>query len=778
MNYSIFSLMAGMALVSSALPVAAQSLRGMVTDEAGKPVPYANVVLLSLPDSAYVSGCISGLDGSFSLERKGLSSGLVKATCIGYSPCLSIFPGADPLVLKMAQDAHSLQGVTVKGALPQIVRKGSTLMVNVSGTTLSKLGTANDVLTHIPGVIKRNDELEVIGKDAPLIYIDGHKLRNKNELERLSAENIRDVELITNPGPEYDASVNAVLKIRTVRKEADNLGVAYTQMFKQEKKSSHAEQLDLNYKHKGFNLFGNVSYSSYNFRQKQHNDYKVSNEAPLLLNEDLRINTVYKDISGMVGFNEDINKNHSFGATYSIDKPTEYKGGWEASIDVKKGGKPVSLLNNILDNNYLQSPIHTVNTYYNGKWGKVSFDWNGTLYLNKSDNENHSREEDYLNGTKRSVNSSYENDSRLYATNFSLRFPLWKGTFSVGSEYTNTVRKNTYTIEGNGNDLPQDNDDKVNEQNAAGFASYSLKLGKVRLNGGVRFEHVEFDYYNKGVYVASQSRRYNTLFPSLSLSAPVKGVNVSLSYTAKARRPSYIMLSGDVQYNDRYTYQSGNVLLQPTTIHDIDLNLSYKWVQFDADWQYRKNAFYQCVVPYDGNPDITVFAYRNLPHYSRLYVSLLLSPKIGIWQPQLSAAILKPFTKVNERGYERKYTTPVGLFSFNNALSLPSGFLLRMDFSYTTSGNDGSVIYYKPTGYMNVALYKSFFHDRLSFNLQGNDLFDTTRNSTRLIYGNRDFNIWNNPCARSVTLTIKYRFNTLDNNYKGTGAGNSEKRRL
>lgn len=37
-------------------------------DENSQPLPYANVVLLSLPDSAFVSGTISGEDGSFTLE--------------------------------------------------------------------------------------------------------------------------------------------------------------------------------------------------------------------------------------------------------------------------------------------------------------------------------------------------------------------------------------------------------------------------------------------------------------------------------------------------------------------------------------------------------------------------------------------------------------------------------------------------------------------------------------------------------------------------------------
>ena len=45
--------------------------------------PYANVVLVSLPDSAFVSGTISGEDGLFKLEATSVNQ-IVKISSIGY----------------------------------------------------------------------------------------------------------------------------------------------------------------------------------------------------------------------------------------------------------------------------------------------------------------------------------------------------------------------------------------------------------------------------------------------------------------------------------------------------------------------------------------------------------------------------------------------------------------------------------------------------------------------------------------------------------------------
>ena len=66
------------------LPVilSAQTINGKLVDEKNQPLSYANVVLLSLPDSAFVSGTISGEDGSFTLEATSENQ-IVRISSIG-----------------------------------------------------------------------------------------------------------------------------------------------------------------------------------------------------------------------------------------------------------------------------------------------------------------------------------------------------------------------------------------------------------------------------------------------------------------------------------------------------------------------------------------------------------------------------------------------------------------------------------------------------------------------------------------------------------------------
>ena len=53
-------------------------------------------------------------------------------------------------------------------------------------------------------------------------------MRDNSELKRLRSEEIRDVEVINNPGAQYDATVRAVVRIRTVRQQGDGLSLDLT----------------------------------------------------------------------------------------------------------------------------------------------------------------------------------------------------------------------------------------------------------------------------------------------------------------------------------------------------------------------------------------------------------------------------------------------------------------------------------------------------------------------------------------------------------------------
>lgn len=64
-------------------------------------------------------------------------------------------------------------------------------------------------------VVETNGNLEIFGKGTPAVYINGRKINDLQELSTLLSGNIRNVEVISNPGSSYAADAKAVIRIRT-----------------------------------------------------------------------------------------------------------------------------------------------------------------------------------------------------------------------------------------------------------------------------------------------------------------------------------------------------------------------------------------------------------------------------------------------------------------------------------------------------------------------------------------------------------------------------------
>ena len=63
--------------------VMAQNVKGKIVDGTGKPLSFANVVLLNRQDSSFVKGTISGNDGGFLIETSCVN-GIIKVSSVGY----------------------------------------------------------------------------------------------------------------------------------------------------------------------------------------------------------------------------------------------------------------------------------------------------------------------------------------------------------------------------------------------------------------------------------------------------------------------------------------------------------------------------------------------------------------------------------------------------------------------------------------------------------------------------------------------------------------------
>ncbi len=242
-------------------------LTGTIIDENHQPVPYANVYLLHPSDSTVIGGGVSNEAGVFVIPYEQPTV-LARISYVGYKNVYKLCDQSEVGTIKMQPDNYTLNGVVVQGERPKVVLQGNSLMMNVEGTVMERLGTAEDVLTRVPMIAKRGEGFEILGKGAPLIYVNGRKLRDLQELKNIQSDNIRNVEVIPNPGARYDASVNAVIIIRTKRAAGEGLGVELSSWSRSGRGYANNERINLTYRTGGLELFANL-FGAYNRRKSQ-----------------------------------------------------------------------------------------------------------------------------------------------------------------------------------------------------------------------------------------------------------------------------------------------------------------------------------------------------------------------------------------------------------------------------------------------------------------------------------------------------------------------------
>ena len=183
MRMSISRLLAVIAAVLITIMCMAQNVTvgGRVIDQQGEPMPFVNVVLLTLPDSAYVQGTITDEQGAFSINGNGQ---LLKVTSIGYET--RYVNAAPDVVVTMKEESVMLGVVVVKGQLPKTHVKGDAMRTTVEGTVLEKAGTMADALRCVPSLqAERDGGVTVLGRGEAKVYINGRKVQDMNELSRL-----------------------------------------------------------------------------------------------------------------------------------------------------------------------------------------------------------------------------------------------------------------------------------------------------------------------------------------------------------------------------------------------------------------------------------------------------------------------------------------------------------------------------------------------------------------------------------------------------------------
>ena len=751
----------------------AQKINGKVTDEQHIPLAYVNVILQTA-DSTFLSGTTTNEDGLFELSIHEKAE-FVNYSFIGYSTVVKkVASNMGVVVLK--PDAQLLGEVVVKDYLPKTQIKGDALLTPVENSVLAKAGSANDVLNQLPGVIKSEDSFEVFGKGAAVIYINGRLVRDNAELEQLNSNEIKHVEVVHNPGARYDATVKAVIRIQTIKKVGDGFAFDLRSSVVLSQKNDYINQLNINYRHRGLDVFASLAYLDYSYIQDTDIKQTLYSKNLLEVSQSAYFMGRSSGLRPTLGFNYQINDKHSLGVRYVPYKLLQNSSNND-SYSIALIDKFVDDTTHTKSTGVSKAELgHQANFYYNGTVGKLNIDFNTDLLHSGNDDtsvydEASRLQEDRVIETRNSV------QNRLYASKLVFSYPLFKGNLSAGAEYTYTRRRDEYLSEAS---FIPSNLSLFEENDITAFVEYGYNLpfgGNV--SAGLRYEHIIYDYYENNVRVDEQSRKYNNFYPNASFAAMLGKVQLMLSYAVKTNRPSYQQLSNAGIYIDRYSISKGTPTLRPEISHDVSLATVWKFLQFSLSYQHVRDAIVHLGTSQENIDNAMVLYYTNFANdMPKLSAVLSVAPTIGFWNPVLTAAIEKQWVQIDYLDEKIKLNKPLPYVKFVNNFKLPEGFMANID--YTFIGKGHTVIYelLKPTHCIDLRIKKSFFKDALNLEFRANDILKSSGDEIIMYSNTYKINQANRRDSREFIFTLRYNFNSAKSKYKGTGAGETQKNRM
>ena len=760
---------------------------GKVIDKNGQPLAFVNVVLLSLPDSAFVQGAVSDENGVFNIVTKQ-EEGLLKLTSIGYKTLYLAYKPTNSLTIQMEEETQMLGEVVVKSQLPQTHAKGDAMRTTVAGTILEKAGTVSDALSKIPSLeAERDGGVKVLGRGDAEVYINGRRVQDVKELSRLRSDQILHVDVVQNPGARYAAATKAVVRITLKKAQGDGLSFQDSAEEMYQYGHSLTNNLDVNYRTGGLDITASFWAGRYGHGKSLQENIITYFAGPERIEgvSSQESKNIWKGWSPQLQVNYMVNENHSFGAYYKYDRHPNGKFSSMFFTDNYENGVFTERSeSNITQEDQFKK--HIFNAYYNGKTGQLSIDLNVDGLFNDTQSPGNTKEVTTEAGgspMNRSIESNTISSNNFWASKLIFGYPVWKGNLSIGGEYSYNHRTDAYDFNATDAVPVKTTDTEINEKSSAVFAEYGRSFGKVFAQVGLRYEHLKNDYFNFGKKEADVCRDYGDWFPSAVISAPVGKVQLSLSYRHDIERPNYSNLTSSTVYINRYTYQSGNPYLKPTYTSSLVMNVAYKWMNLTLNYGRVKDALTMSTEPYPGATDPLISLVRPInsqDDYDRLTVIASAQPVVGCWHPAWSVVgMFQNYVSPTAAGEMMKLDQPWFNGSWRNTFELPHDLRLNADIEWATKGEYNNFHITKPRFLGNLGVQKDINLKRLgtlTADLRCYDVFNTNKTDA-IIYGYRDLTV-HNPARRTFVLDVTWKFNEARSKYRGSGAGEKQKARM
>ena len=756
------------------------------------PLEGVSVQLIKSRDSTLYNGTQSDSKGFFKIDNIEQGRYSLSIDLTGYNKVIrtvNMFKPEDKTVsldtifLKTGTETEE---IVVEGEKPFLEIKGEKKIFNVDQSMSVTGGTAIEVLKNIPSVaVDIDNNISLRGGQQIKFFINGRPVTGSISriLEQMPAEQLSSVEVITNPSAKYEAEGSTGV-INLVMKKYDDSGFNGQLNFNTGTGDKYGSGLNLNYKKDKYNLTG-----SYDFRMRNMNFTGSFDRNNFFVPEDAFTNQTSDGSMRMSGNNARAEIEYNFSTSDVLSLNGRYNNG------KRTRGNTENLFvydqSNMLNENSITTNNNTDNSreYSVGlNYNKYFKDRKQTLsgeasYSNENDIDDEYKTTQYIFPKNiQNLNSIINGNDLTQELNIQSDYsqPFGKDTkIETGLKYNyrNTNADNFYYNQDNVTGvyvLDSSLTDEFNfkENIGAAYAIYSDEGGDLTYNIGLRGEYWNYniDQFN---FNTTTSRNNFGLFPSATISQKLGLTEeVSLSYSARVRRPNYRELSPVTIVVSPVLYRQGNPDLGSEYIHSFEMGFSKFFTSFSLipSVFYRlttdKITQYSQLIDSNITLNTSINADKSTSYGAELLINggfsknFSLNGSISYFNQQISSDSL---------GDNSSNTFSGRLFAGYN-LPWDAGVQLTYFYSGKMITAQGQI---DPVNTFDISFRKDLFDKKLSVNLRVSDIFNnmkmagtTTTNSYTMDYSRQRE-------SRVAMLTLSYKFGSESKNKKDRKKKNS-----
>ena len=760
------------------------NLNGTLYDQKNEPVPFATVALMKLPDSTMVTGTMSDIDGKFSLTPNLTGKYFLRLSAIGYTNTLTPeFEITGPEFSKdfgsitLNEETTMLDEVVLKTLRPQVRAENGKVVMRVAGSSLAAGSSAYQMLTKAPGVsVNQNGDFQINGNsgvavmiDERLTYFTSEEL--KNLLENMPAENIENIEVITNPSAKYDAEGSAgILNITLKKNSLSGMNGSVYSGIKIGRQTLLNSGASLNYNKGKWNSFVNIDASQRGLVRDAFSYRTFPDESAYSYYSQDAVQHNKRFVPSIqIGTDYTLNEKHSVGIMGNFMYQNGDKNWDLKSLGIMNDDTTVDIdAKNHMDESFGNARI---NLHYMGKLDtigtRISADIDYVRLKKESESQFRNQylySEDGSNPFE-SLSNESNSDYDIYAARIDFTLPLSNAsTLETGIKASKVISNSELQAYlGIGEDSTLDpngsNDFRYEEEIFAGYVNYSNRINDTwNIQGGLRLEQTK----GKGrSFILDQTNKkdYLNLFPNVSIEQQVSdNYKLNYSFSKRITRPDYELMNPFLFYLDPNTSIVGNPDIRPQISNSFKLGQTF-FRKYNLILSYDYNKNYMAELP-STNPTTgkTILSIKNLDYFKSYNATVIAPIQLApFWQTNNTLLFTQQYYKMeidNETINNNKFFY---MIQTNHQISLPADFKLEM--GATVNGPTAYGIYtLSGQWWLDAGIKRSFMDDKLNVTLQATDIFKTMDMKIDATYGGNYFNLKQYFGQQAINLNLRYSF--------------------